>query len=128
MAWEIPLRLPLWGNLLSQCLPDKGVRYHTNLVTLQLMAWKCVLYHTNLVTLQLTAWKRVLYHTNLVTPVDSMEAEWHALQDKGFSDAAIRTILAATRDTSQKVYNGRWDSFASWCSKRGQNPVRTSVK
>ena len=57
-----------------------------------------------------------------------MEAEWRTLQDKGFSDAAIRTVLAATCDTSRKVYNGRWESFASWCSKRDQNPISTFVK
>ena len=57
-----------------------------------------------------------------------MEAEWHALQDEDFSEASIRTILAATRDTSHKVYNGGYKSFANWCSERGQNPVSTSVK
>ena len=40
MVCEIPHRLPLWGDFLSQCLPDKGMLYHTDLVTLQLMAWK----------------------------------------------------------------------------------------
>ena len=45
----------------------------------------------------------------------------------GFSEATIRPILAATRDTSQKVYNSRWEGFSSWCSERGQNPISTSV-
>ena len=42
-------------------------------------------------------------------PVDGVGAEWRTLQDKGFSDAAIRTILAATHDTSQRctVADGR---------------------
>ena len=61
-------------------------------------------------------------------PVGCMEAERHTLQDKGFSDAAIRTILAATCDTTHKVYNGRCESFISCCSEKGQNPVCTSVK
>ena len=49
-------------------------------------------------------------------PVDGVEAERHTLQDKGFSDAAIRTILAATCDTSRKVYK-----FSSFLVRRG-NP------
>ena len=57
-----------------------------------------------------------------------MEAEQHTLQDKGFSEAAIRTILAATLDSSRKVYNSRWESFTTWCGERGENPVSTRVK
>ena len=57
-----------------------------------------------------------------------MEAERHACQDKGFSDAVIRTILTATCDTSRTVYNSRWKSFASCYGERGQNPISTSVK
>ena len=40
MAYEIPLLLPHRWDLLSQCLPDKGVLYHTDLLTFQLMEWK----------------------------------------------------------------------------------------
>ena len=40
MACEIPFRLLCRNNLLSQHLPDKGMLYHTDLVTLQLTAWK----------------------------------------------------------------------------------------
>ena len=40
MACEIPFRLPRRRELLSQCLANKGVLYHTNLDTLQLMACK----------------------------------------------------------------------------------------
>ena len=54
-----------------------------------------------------------------------MEAERYALQDNDFAHAAVRTILAAIRDTSQKVYNSRWESFSSRC---GENPVSTSMK
>ena len=57
-----------------------------------------------------------------------MEGERQNLQDKVFSEATIRTILAATRYTSQKGYNSRWEGFTSWCSKRGQNPISSSVK
>ena len=70
MTCEIPLLLTRRRNLLSQCLPDKGVLYYTDLDTL---------------------------------PVDGVEAEWCALQDKDISDAAIRTIFSASRDTSRKV-------------------------
>ena len=62
------------------------------------------------------------------SPVDGVEAERHALQDKDFSDAAFRTILTATRDTSRKVYNSRWENFSSWCDGSCQNPISTSVK
>ena len=71
---------------------------------------------------------RALPHRPGDSQVDNVEAEWCAIQDKDFSNAAIRTILAATSDTSQKVYNSRWDSFTSWCGERGQNSVSTSVK
>ena len=37
-------------------------------------------------------------------------------------------ILAATRDTTRAVYKGRWEHFVSWCSKGGDNPIRTSQK
>ena len=87
MVCEIPFQLPRQRDLLSQCLPNKGV----------------------------------LYHTDLETPVDGVEAEWCTLQGKGFSDLAIVTILAATYDSSRKVYNRPWQSFASWCRKRNQN-------
>ena len=40
MTCEIPLLLTCRRSLFSQCLPDKGVLYHTDLETLQLMAWK----------------------------------------------------------------------------------------
>ena len=40
IACEILFRLLCLNDLLSQHLPDKGVLYHTNLVTLQLTAWK----------------------------------------------------------------------------------------
>ena len=40
MACEIPLLLPCRQDLLSQHLPDKGILYHTELETLQLMVWK----------------------------------------------------------------------------------------
>ena len=69
-----------------------------------------------------------LPHQPLNTTVDGVEAERHALHNKGFSDDAIRTILAATHKTSRKVYNVRLESFASWCSERGQNPVCASLK
>ena len=42
----------------------------------------------------------VLPHQPGDSLVDGVEAEQRALQDKGFSDAAIRTILTATHDTS----------------------------
>ena len=57
-----------------------------------------------------------------------MKAEWQTLKNKGFSEATIRTIGAAPRDTSRNVYNSRWEGFTSWCSERGQNPISTSVK
>ena len=57
-----------------------------------------------------------------------MKAEWRSLQDRGFSEAAIKTILAATRDTTGAVYKGRWESFVSWCSERGENPIHMSLK
>ena len=57
-----------------------------------------------------------------------MEAERRALHDKDFSDSAIRTILAATRDTSRQVYKSRWESFSSWCVERGQNPISISCE
>ena len=57
-----------------------------------------------------------------------MEAKRHTRQAQGFSEATIRTILAATRDSSRKVYNSRWESFTSWCGERGENPVSTPVK
>ena len=69
-----------------------------------------------------------LRHRALNSPLDSVESEWHLLQDKGFSDAPIRTILATTRDTTRKVYNGKCESFISWCSERGQNSIHTFVK
>ena len=62
------------------------------------------------------------------SPVDGVEAERRSLMDKSFSGAAIRTILAATRDTSRKVYNSRLEGFTSWYSERGQNLFSTSVK
>ena len=71
---------------------------------------------------------RALPHQPLDSPVDGLEAEWRALQNKVFSDAANRTILAATHDTTREVYNGRWESFISWCGERGQNPICTSPK
>ena len=37
MACEIPLLLPCRQDLLSQCLPDKGILFHTDLAILQLM-------------------------------------------------------------------------------------------
>ena len=40
MVCEVPLLLPCRWDLLSQCLPDKGMLYHADLETLQLMAWK----------------------------------------------------------------------------------------
>ena len=51
--------------------------------------------------------------------VDCVEAGLHSLQDKVFSEAGIKTILAATRDTTRTVYKGRWESFVSWY---GKNP------
>ena len=39
MACKIPFHLPCQNDL-SQPLPDKGVLYHTDLETLELMAWK----------------------------------------------------------------------------------------
>ena len=36
IACEIPFWLPCQQDLLSQCLPNKGVLCHTNLETLQL--------------------------------------------------------------------------------------------
>ena len=57
-----------------------------------------------------------------------MEAERRSLQDKGFSEAAIKTILAATRDTTRAVYKGKWESFVTWCGQRGENPICTSLK
>ena len=57
-----------------------------------------------------------------------MEAERRAPQGKGFLNTAVATILAATRDSSPKVYHSRWQSFASWCHERDQNPVCASVK
>ena len=33
-----------------------------------------------------------------------MEADWCSLQDKGISESAIKTILAATRETTRTVY------------------------
>ena len=68
-----------------------------------------------------------LPHRPLNPQVDGVEAEWHTLQDKGFSDAAIGTILTATCDTTQKVYKGRWKCFVSRCRERIQNPIHTSV-
>ena len=50
--------------------------------------------------------KRALPYQPLNPPVGGVEAERRSLQDKGFSDAAIRTILSATHDTTCKVYNG----------------------
>ena len=38
-------------------------------------------------------------------------AEQHFLQDKGFSEAAIKMIFATTRDTTRAMHNGRWESF-----------------
>ena len=40
MACEIPLLLPCRRDLLSQCLPNKGMLYHTDLLTLRLTVWK----------------------------------------------------------------------------------------
>ena len=58
-----------------------------------------------------------------------MEAErCPPYQGKCFLDAAIATILTATHDSSRKVYHGQWQSFASCCRERDQNPVCTSVK
>ena len=42
MACKIPLLLPCRRNLLSQCQPDKGTLYHTNLQTLRLTVWKLI--------------------------------------------------------------------------------------
>ena len=57
--------------------------------------------------------KGMLYNTDL--PEVSVEAEWHALQDKGISGTAFRTSLAASCDTTQAVYYGTWESFVNWC-------------
>ena len=57
------------------------------------------------------------------SPVDGMEAEWHTLQIKSFSEATIRTILSATHDSSGKVYNSRWESFTSWVVKGVRIPL-----
>ena len=51
-----------------------------------------------------------------------------SLKDRGISEAAIKTILTATRDTIRTVYKGRWESFVSWCHEKGENPIRTSLK
>ena len=53
------------------------------------------------------------------------------LQSEEYAHLHMRPIqwylyLAATRDTSQKVYNSRWESFTSWCSERDQNPYVTA--
>ena len=42
MACEIPFRLLCQNDVLSQRLPEKGMLYHTDLVTLQLTAWKLI--------------------------------------------------------------------------------------
>ena len=57
-----------------------------------------------------------------------MEAEWHTLQVEGFSEATIRTTLAAIRDSSRKVYKSRWESFTSWCGERGENLISSPLK
>ena len=59
--------------------------------------------------------------------VDCMEAERRSLQDRDFSQAAIKMILATTRDTIA-VYKGRWEGFVNRCSERGENPICTSLK
>ena len=66
-------------------------------------------------------------------PKDLEEEEAHikqarSLQDKDFSEVAIKTILPATRDTTREVCKGRWESFVSWCGERDENPIRTSLK
>ena len=38
MECKIPLLLPCIRDLLSQCLPNKSMLYHTDLMTLRLMA------------------------------------------------------------------------------------------
>ena len=40
MACKIPLLLPHRRDLLSQCLPDKGTLFHTDLMALKLKVWK----------------------------------------------------------------------------------------
>ena len=67
--------------LLLQCLPDKGVLYHTNLVE-----------------------------------IVCMEAERHALQDKGISGTVIRICLAASCNTTSAVLwqMGEFCQLVSW--------------
>ena len=60
--------------------------------------------------------------------VDCLEAERSAWQRKGFSRKVIDTAMAAKRASTRRVYGGRWDAYAKWCTERELQPVQAAVE
>ena len=47
--------------------------------------------------------------------MDALRQKW---QSHGFSKSVTMTALRATRSSSWKVYNARWQAFHDWCADR----------
>jgi integrase len=56
-----------------------------------------------------------------------MQVVRDAIQARGFSQAVSeRVSTRATKQSTQKLYESKWNKFCDWCSERGQDPCTAS--
>ena len=57
----------------------------------------------------------------------SLEGKRRFYLEAGISEAAARTIEAATKDSTKTVYLSSWNDFKVWCRRKHLNPSRASI-
>lgn len=62
-----------------------------------------------------------------MAPVDRLAIERSILRKDLFSPRVIRTIQAARRPSTERIYGSTWRAFDSWCNSRGFNPIQATV-
>ena len=62
-----------------------------------------------------------------VAAIDCLETERSTWQSAGFSQKVISTAMAAKRDSTRKVYDGKWGAYVKWCNDHELQPVQAPL-
>ena len=56
-----------------------------------------------------------------------LENQRRFLQEQGFSEEVVKTMLSSRKPSTRSLYNAKWQKFCDWCGERGINPTLVSV-
>lgn len=60
-------------------------------------------------------------------PLDGLETEWGLLQEQGYFEQVVSTLLASRRDSTKRVYSATWRTFCRWSARTGMQPLKAKI-